>query len=161
MLFWLQGCRLARTTNTQRELFSKIPNFWAWADKLGRKFLGHLGIFGRFISNHFGTVSSLSMFSINQPLSLQKTKPLYPNPKKIFGSGSWIWARKNYEFSHRVSVVRASGLVIWYSRNILVIQTTYWFWISNIPAFRYFSLVEIILFVTRILKTMFLYSKVY
>ena len=33
----------ARTTDTQRELFSKIPNFWAWADKLGRTLLGHLG----------------------------------------------------------------------------------------------------------------------
>jgi hypothetical protein len=32
-------------------------------------------------------VSPLSMFSINQPLFLQKTKPLYPNPKYLFG----IW----------------------------------------------------------------------
>jgi hypothetical protein len=31
--------------------------------------------------------SSLSMFSINQPLFLQKTKPLYPNPKYIFWIG--------------------------------------------------------------------------
>ena len=31
---------------TPREsFFSKIPNFWAWADKLGRKFGGHLGYF--------------------------------------------------------------------------------------------------------------------
>jgi hypothetical protein len=35
-----------------------------WADKCW-------GIFGQ-ISAHFGTVSSLSMFSINQPLLLQK-----------------------------------------------------------------------------------------
>ena len=36
---------------------------------------------GRFISTHFGTVSHcpLSMFSINQPLFLQKTKPLHPH----------------------------------------------------------------------------------
>ena len=47
-----------------------------WADKFW-------GIFGRFIS--FGTVSPFSMFSINQPLFLQKTKPLYPNPKHLFG----------------------------------------------------------------------------
>ena len=31
---------------TPREsFFSKIPNFWAWADKFGRKFLGHFGYF--------------------------------------------------------------------------------------------------------------------
>jgi hypothetical protein len=29
----------------------------------------------------------LSMFSINQPVFLQKTKPLYPNPKYLFGIG--------------------------------------------------------------------------
>ena len=35
-----------RTTNTHREsFFSKMPNFWAWADKLGRKGWGHLGYF--------------------------------------------------------------------------------------------------------------------
>ena len=54
-----------------------------WADK----FWGIWGILGQFISTHFGTVSPLSMFSINQPLFLQKTKPLYPNPKYLFGIG--------------------------------------------------------------------------
>jgi hypothetical protein len=29
----------------------------------------------------------LSMFSINQPLFLQKTKPLYLNPKYLLGIG--------------------------------------------------------------------------
>ena len=33
-------------------------------------------IFGHTISTHFGTVSPLSMYSIIQPLFLQKTKPL-------------------------------------------------------------------------------------
>ena len=42
-----------------------------WADKVW----GIWGIFGRTISTHFGTVSPLSMFSIIQPLFLQKTKP--------------------------------------------------------------------------------------
>ena len=56
-----------------------IKNFWA------NTFWGIWDIFGRFISTYFGTVSSLSMFSINQPLFLQKTKPLYPNPKYLFG----------------------------------------------------------------------------
>ena len=43
--------------------------------------------FGRFISTHFGTVGSLSMISINQPLFPKKTEPLYPNPKNLFGNG--------------------------------------------------------------------------
>ena len=60
-----------------------------WADK----FRGIWGIFGWFISTHFGTVSPLSMFSINQPLFLQT--PLYPNSKHLFGIGIWIWAAKN------------------------------------------------------------------
>ena len=62
-----------------------------WADK----FWSIVGIFGQFIGTHFGTVSPLSMFSINQPLTIQKTKPLYPNPKYLFGIGSCIWAAKN------------------------------------------------------------------
>jgi hypothetical protein len=33
---------------------------------------------------HLGTVSPLSMFFINQPLVLQKNKPLYPNSKYLF-----------------------------------------------------------------------------
>ena len=57
-----------------------------WADK----FRDILGIFSQTISTHFGTVSPLSMFSIIQPLFLQKTKPLYPNPKYVFGIGIWI-----------------------------------------------------------------------
>ena len=55
-----------------------------WADT----FWGIWGIFSQFISAHFGIVSPLSMFSINEPLFLQKTtKPLYPNPKYLFGIG--------------------------------------------------------------------------
>jgi hypothetical protein len=54
-----------------------------WQDK----FWGIWGIFGQFISTHFGTVSPLSMFSINQSLFLQKTKPLHPHPKYLFGIG--------------------------------------------------------------------------
>ena len=45
-----------------------IPNFRAWADT----FWGIWGIFGQLISTHFGTVSPLSMFFINQPLFLKK-----------------------------------------------------------------------------------------
>ena len=79
-------CLQARTTDAQ------------WSLGLGQtisedKFLGIWGIFGWFISTNFGTVSPLSMFSIIQPtiflqrtrgtsiVPLQRTKPLYPNPK--------------------------------------------------------------------------------
>ena len=51
-----------------------------WADKVW----GIWGIFGRTISTHFGPSS---MFSIIQPLFLQKAKPLYPHPKQLFGFG--------------------------------------------------------------------------
>ena len=51
------------------------------------KFWGIWGIFCQTISTHFGRVSPLSMFSIIQPLFLQKTKPLYPHPKYLFGIG--------------------------------------------------------------------------
>ena len=54
-----------------------------WADK----FWGIWGIFDKFIINHFGTVSPLSMLCINQPLFLQMNKPLNPNLKYLFGVG--------------------------------------------------------------------------
>ena len=60
-----------------KQFFIGIPNFWAWADKLGR---GHLGYF-RLNYQYFGIVSPLSMFSTIQSLFLQKTKPLYPHFK--------------------------------------------------------------------------------
>ena len=57
---------------------------------------GAFGIFfGWTISTHFGTVSPLSMFSIIQPLFLQKSKLLYPHPKSLFGIEIWIWTAKN------------------------------------------------------------------
>ena len=54
-----------------------------WPDK----FWGMWDIFEQFISTHFGTVSPLSMFSINQQLFLQKIKHLYPHIKYLFGIG--------------------------------------------------------------------------
>jgi hypothetical protein len=67
-----------------KPFFIEIQNFWAWGDKLDK---GICGIFSQSISTYFGTVSPLSMFSIIQPLFLQKTKPLYPHPKYLFGIG--------------------------------------------------------------------------
>jgi hypothetical protein len=54
-----------------------------WADK----FWGIWGIFGQFISTHFSNVSPLSMFSINQPLFLQK-KQAFISKSQIF---IWEW----------------------------------------------------------------------
>ena len=79
------------TTDTQREFFFRKSQTFGlgdtnWAEKFG----GVCGIFGHFISTHFCTVSPFFMFSINQQLFLQKTKPLYPNPKYLFGIYIWI-----------------------------------------------------------------------
>ena len=97
MLFWLQGCRLARTTNTQRELCFENPKHLGLGRQIRLKFLGAFGVFFLPIYQHpfWYCIGSLSMFSINHSLFLQESKPLYPNPKNLFGSGSWIWAGKN------------------------------------------------------------------
>jgi hypothetical protein len=78
-----------RTTDAQSSLFSLKSRTCRlgqtnWADK----FWGIWGIIGQTISTHFGAVSPLSMFSIIQPLFLQKTTPLYPHPKYL---DIWDW----------------------------------------------------------------------
>ena len=70
-----------------KPFFIEIRNFQAWQKIWAGKFWGIWGIFGQFISIHFGTGSPLSMFSIIQPLFQQRTKPLYPNLKYLFGIG--------------------------------------------------------------------------
>ena len=85
------GCRYVetRTTEAPWSLFStKLQTFGLgqtiWTDK----FWGHLGYFWLIYQHLF-----LAMFSINQTFFLQKTNPLYPNPKYL--CGIWIWAAKN------------------------------------------------------------------
>ena len=58
-----------RTTDDQKEFFSKNQNFWVLADKTNwaENFGSIWGIFGQTISTHFGAVNPLSMFSIIQP----------------------------------------------------------------------------------------------
>jgi hypothetical protein len=51
-----------------------------WADQ----FWGIWGIFEEFISTHFGIVSPLSLFSINEPLFLQKKLRLYIQIPNIY-----------------------------------------------------------------------------
>ena len=66
----------------QIHIFLRIPNFWAWADELGRTFFGQLGY-----------------FRLNYQL-------LVPNTKYLFGIGISIWAAKNSRSSHHASIVR-------------------------------------------------------
>ena len=74
-----------RTMDAQLSLFSSISQtFGLGQTNWAYKFLGIWGIFGQFISYHFGIVSPLSMFSINQTLLLQKIKPLYPHLPNIY-----------------------------------------------------------------------------
>ena len=80
-----------RTTDAQWSLFSLKPQTFGLCRQFGQI---NFGAFGVFLA-HIGTMSPLSMFSINQPLFLQKTKPLYPNPEYLSGIGIWIWAAKN------------------------------------------------------------------
>jgi hypothetical protein len=68
-----------------KPFFIEIPNVWAWADNLGRHVLGHLVYFRPIYQHPFWYCESLVHVSINQPLFLKKTKPLYPNPKYLFG----------------------------------------------------------------------------
>jgi hypothetical protein len=67
----------------ERPFFQKSQTFGLGLTNWAEKFWGIWGIFGRFW--YYG---SLSMFSISQPLFLQKTKPFYANPKNLFGSAS-------------------------------------------------------------------------
>ena len=57
----------------ERAFFSKIRNFWAWADKLGRNFMRHLGYFWPNYKHYFGKVSPLSMGKSSWFYFLQKT----------------------------------------------------------------------------------------
>ena len=41
-----------------------------------------------------GLARQIGQISIIQPLFLQKTKPLYPHSKYLFGIGIWLWATK-------------------------------------------------------------------
>ena len=52
-----------RPGRTPREsFFPKIPNVWAWAEKLGRKMYEHFGYFRpNYSTHHLGTVSPLSI----------------------------------------------------------------------------------------------------
>ena len=94
----------------QERAFSKIPNFWAWADKLSRKFWGHLGYFRPKYSTYLGTVSPLSMVVV---YLVQKT--LVFRPKTLSEIPNMILAVKNLGNSYHTSVVGgcSSGNMSW------------------------------------------------
>ena len=67
-----------RTTVPQWSLVLSKPQTFKLGQRIWEdKFWGIWGIFGRFISTQFFTVSSLSMFFLNQVLFLQKKLALY------------------------------------------------------------------------------------
>ena len=100
---------------TPREsFFQKSWTLLLGLDKhFGLKFFETFGVFlaGLHISTHFGTVSSLPVFFIIQPLLLQKTKPLHPASNYLFGSWIWIWAPKNLRLGICASVVRVCNYI--------------------------------------------------
>ena len=68
--------------------------------------LGHLGYFWPDYQHPFCYCKFLvHVYHYSTIISTKKTKPLYPTPKYLFGSGIWMLAAKNLRFSLRVSVV--------------------------------------------------------
>ena len=59
-LVTLNGISISLRT-PRKSFFSKIPNFWAWADILGWNVLRHLGYFRPNYQHYFGTLSPMSM----------------------------------------------------------------------------------------------------
>ena len=96
------SCLATDYGHRERAFFQKSRTFGPW-QTFGLKCFEAFGIFWAGLS---APILVLSMFSIIQPLFLQKTKPLYPTPKYLFGNGIWILVPKNLRFSFRVSVVR-------------------------------------------------------
>ena len=88
LLFLQFAGPVTRTTDTNEAFFYRNNKLFG----LGRQF-GQINV-GAFVvlsvnlsATVVHTVSPLSMFPINHPLILQKAKPLYPNPKYLFGIG--------------------------------------------------------------------------
>jgi hypothetical protein len=70
-----------------KSFFHRNPKLLGLGRQFGQIIWGHLVHFWPIYQHPNGTVNPLSVFSINQPLSLQKTKPLYSNPKYLFDIG--------------------------------------------------------------------------
>ena len=70
----------ARTTDTQRELFFENPKL-GLGRQIGPNIFWAFGVFSADLS---APILVLCFPLIYQPLFLQKTKPLHPNPKYLF-----------------------------------------------------------------------------
>ena len=102
-----------------------IEIFLAWADKLGRQILGHLG----FLRHPFWYSGSLVHIFHYSTIVSTKTKPLYPHPKYLFGIGIWIWAENKWGFSLRVSAVRVEINILdnhTHSHAFLTLKSLLW-----------------------------------
>ena len=65
--------------------FHPYPKLSGLSRQFWQIYFGAFRVFSANLSAPlFGTMSPLYIFSINQPLFLQKIKPLYPNPKYVF-----------------------------------------------------------------------------
>ena len=74
-----------------KSFFHRNPKLLGLSRQFGQIRFGAVGAFLADLSapiGHFGTVSPLSIFSINQPLFLQKIKALYVYKSQIF---IWDW----------------------------------------------------------------------
>ena len=98
--------------NTQRELFSKIPNFWAWACKFRVKI--HRGIWG-ILSELSAPILALCVpcpcFPLIKHYFYKKQALIYPNYKYLFGI--WILFLL-YSVVFRLNVCSCSQLHTWF-----------------------------------------------
>ena len=110
----------------ERAFFQKSRTFGLGQTSWAEMFLRHLGYFWSDYQYPFWYCDILVKVFHYSTIISTKTKPLYPTPNYLFGSGIWIWAAKNLIFSLRVSVVRDhfhhvilmhSVLQIWGTKN--------------------------------------------
>ena len=93
---------------TPREsFFSKIWNFWPWADKLSWNFMRHFGYFWPNYKHYFGTVSPLSMGKSSWISFLQKTLIFRSKTLTPKCSQNKILAVKNFRNSVHISIFGA------------------------------------------------------
>ena len=146
--------------DTQRDFFSKIRNFWAWADKLGWNFLRHLGYFRPNNQHYFGTVSPLSMRKCIWFFFLQKTlvfrsttynsqiTPKYDIGRKEFAKyslhmsvvGGWSQCGKNHSTSSLHHDEQQQSIWLYITQLFEVLLRTLnndgflWYWIPKIES---------------------------
>ena len=138
ILCWINSGVPGHGLRTPREsFFSKIRNFWAWADKLGLHFMRHLGYFWPNYKHCFDTLSPLSMGKCSWFSSLQKTlvfrSKTYVTPKcyqrkilavKNLGNSvhTSLFGEKD-NFVENVFLHKKSNAIVW---RIWTHYSSYW-----------------------------------